>query len=307
MRRYIEAMTSRPTPPPWPQAATGQARPCLTRAAMRGPRPARPLARAQAGGRCIVCRGWCDGGLCRHCDARFAFARERCDGCGLPLSPSRPPAAGGGRGALRALPARAAAMVARGGRRRLRLPWDRRSPTSSSTSGSSPSVRCCGRLLARLARRARQRRARGGRAAGARTPARARLQPVLGARAPARPRAGARGPRRRAVPRARHRPPAGPASRRARRQPAGRVRRHAAPRRVGARRAHRAGGRRAHHRRDRARGHPHPARRGCARRAGVGRSRAAASLQRRAIDAATIAPCSASSSSTPRSRPTPAT
>ncbi|MCK9688416.1 phosphoribosyltransferase family protein [Scleromatobacter humisilvae] len=41
--------------------------------------------RAAAGGRCLVCRGWCDGGLCRHCDARFAFARERCDGCGLPF------------------------------------------------------------------------------------------------------------------------------------------------------------------------------------------------------------------------------
>jgi ComF family protein len=41
--------------------------------------------RHQAGGRCVVCRGWCDGGLCRFCDARFAFARERCTGCALPL------------------------------------------------------------------------------------------------------------------------------------------------------------------------------------------------------------------------------
>ena len=41
--------------------------------------------RVSAGGRGLVCRGWCDGGLCRHCDARFAFARDRCDGCGLPL------------------------------------------------------------------------------------------------------------------------------------------------------------------------------------------------------------------------------
>jgi ComF family protein len=32
-----------------------------------------------------VCRGWCDGGLCTHCAARFAFERPRCDGCALPL------------------------------------------------------------------------------------------------------------------------------------------------------------------------------------------------------------------------------
>jgi ComF family protein len=42
--------------------------------------------RRQAGGRCVVCRGWCEGGLCRHCDARFAFERPRCGGCALPLS-----------------------------------------------------------------------------------------------------------------------------------------------------------------------------------------------------------------------------
>jgi ComF family protein len=42
--------------------------------------------RAAAGGRCLVCRGWCAGGLCGHCDARFAFARERCEGCALPLA-----------------------------------------------------------------------------------------------------------------------------------------------------------------------------------------------------------------------------
>ena len=33
-----------------------------------------------------MCRGWCDGGLCPFCDARFAFARERCRGCALPLA-----------------------------------------------------------------------------------------------------------------------------------------------------------------------------------------------------------------------------
>ena len=41
--------------------------------------------RRQAGGRCGVCRGWCDSGLCRYCDARFAFERPRCGGCALPL------------------------------------------------------------------------------------------------------------------------------------------------------------------------------------------------------------------------------
>ena len=58
--------------------------PLLTRAAQHT-RDLLGRWRACAGGRCIVCRGWCDGGLCRHCDARLAFARERCDGCALPL------------------------------------------------------------------------------------------------------------------------------------------------------------------------------------------------------------------------------
>ena len=44
--------------------------------------------RARAGGRCTVCRGWCDGSLCRHCDARFAFPRSRCGGCALPQAPA---------------------------------------------------------------------------------------------------------------------------------------------------------------------------------------------------------------------------
>ena len=34
----------------------------------------------------MVCRGWCDGVLCPHCDARFAFARDRCAGCALPMA-----------------------------------------------------------------------------------------------------------------------------------------------------------------------------------------------------------------------------
>jgi ComF family protein len=41
--------------------------------------------RRQAGGRCIVCRGWCHAALCTHCNARFAFAHDRCSGCALPL------------------------------------------------------------------------------------------------------------------------------------------------------------------------------------------------------------------------------
>ncbi len=48
--------------------------------------------RRQAGGRCAVCRGWCSDGLCRCCEARFAFQRPRCDGCGLPLLASEPEA-----------------------------------------------------------------------------------------------------------------------------------------------------------------------------------------------------------------------
>jgi ComF family protein len=42
--------------------------------------------RRRAGGRCVVCRGWCDGGLCPFCDTRFAFAGQRCSGCALPLA-----------------------------------------------------------------------------------------------------------------------------------------------------------------------------------------------------------------------------
>ncbi len=49
---------------------------------------ARALARSArhaAGGRCAVCRAWCEGGLCAPCDGRFAFARERCGGCAMPI------------------------------------------------------------------------------------------------------------------------------------------------------------------------------------------------------------------------------
>ena len=48
--------------------------------------------RRQAGGRCAVCRGWCEHGLCRCCEACFAPCRPRCDGCALPLLASAPEA-----------------------------------------------------------------------------------------------------------------------------------------------------------------------------------------------------------------------
>jgi len=53
-----------------------------TRAAL-GARDLAGRWRTAAGGRCIVCRGWCDGGLCPPCDARVAVPRARCTGCGL--------------------------------------------------------------------------------------------------------------------------------------------------------------------------------------------------------------------------------
>ncbi len=43
--------------------------------------------RRALGGRCAVCRSWCDDGLCGCCAARFACARRRCPGCALPLPP----------------------------------------------------------------------------------------------------------------------------------------------------------------------------------------------------------------------------
>lgn len=41
------------------------------------------LGRARAGGRCAVCRGWCEGDLCAFCHARFTFDVPRCPGCAL--------------------------------------------------------------------------------------------------------------------------------------------------------------------------------------------------------------------------------
>ncbi|MFL6696314.1 MAG: ComF family protein [Vitreoscilla sp.] len=82
-------MTSRPDDSAMAAGGHGPSAPLLTRAAART-RGLLAHWRAAAGGRCIVCRGWCDGGLCRPCAARFAFARARCGGCALPLSVEAP-------------------------------------------------------------------------------------------------------------------------------------------------------------------------------------------------------------------------
>ena len=67
-----------------PAGAAGPSVPRLTRTAA-GVRGLLAHWRRQAGGRCVVCRGWCDGGLCRWCEARFAFDQPRCGGCALPV------------------------------------------------------------------------------------------------------------------------------------------------------------------------------------------------------------------------------
>src|SRR6185503_12901221 len=86
MRQYIEPMTSRPDDSAMAAGGAGPSAKRLTRVAART-RSLLSSWRAAAGGRCLVCRGWCDGGLCRPCDARFAAACERCEGCGLPHTP----------------------------------------------------------------------------------------------------------------------------------------------------------------------------------------------------------------------------
>jgi len=78
-------MTSQPDGSSMAAGRAGPSGPLLSRA-MAGTRRLLGRWRQQAGGRCVVCRGWCQGGLCVHCDARFALARDRCSGCALPLS-----------------------------------------------------------------------------------------------------------------------------------------------------------------------------------------------------------------------------
>ncbi len=78
--------------------------------------------RRRAGGRCAVCRGWCDDGLCACCAARFAFAHARCGGCALPFSPHPDEAFDARCGRCRRAPpawSRAVAGVDYG------YPWDR--------------------------------------------------------------------------------------------------------------------------------------------------------------------------------------
>jgi ComF family protein len=104
MRQYIEPMTSQPDADP---IARHRARHSTRRRAavresfervLRSSRNTLSAWRRAAGGRCVVCRGWCDEGLCAYCHARFAFTCERCQGCAIPMaglaaSPESMPAA----------------------------------------------------------------------------------------------------------------------------------------------------------------------------------------------------------------------
>ena len=68
-------------------AGAGLGTPRLTARAAAGLHALADGWRRRAAGRCVVCRGWCAGGLCPPCDARFAVPRDRCTGCALPLAP----------------------------------------------------------------------------------------------------------------------------------------------------------------------------------------------------------------------------
>ncbi len=112
-------------------------------------RPRHLLARWRrlAGGRCIVCRGWCDGGLCAPCDVRFAFARPRCEGCALPLVAGAPGLAPGRCVRCRLAPppwSRAVAGVDYG------YPWDRALADLKFHQRLEPAGALLGPLLARL-------------------------------------------------------------------------------------------------------------------------------------------------------------
>ena len=71
-----------------PAGAPGFGAPRLTTRAAAGLHALAAGWRERSGGRCVVCRGWCRGGLCDPCSGRFAFARQRCTGCALPLDAS---------------------------------------------------------------------------------------------------------------------------------------------------------------------------------------------------------------------------
>ena len=106
--------------------------------------------RRQAGGRCVVCRGWCDGGLCRWCEARFASGQPRCGGCALPLRAAPAALADGGdarcvRCRLAPPPwSRAVAGVDYG------YPWDRLLTDLKFHQRLEPTAALLGPLLARL-------------------------------------------------------------------------------------------------------------------------------------------------------------
>ena len=68
-----------------PAGRAGPSRGPLTRAS-RATRELLERWRREAGGRCVVCRGWCADGLCAFCAARFALPRPRCSGCALPIA-----------------------------------------------------------------------------------------------------------------------------------------------------------------------------------------------------------------------------
>ena len=142
-------MTSRPDAFAMPAGGAGPSAARLTRAAA----DARTLLarwRRAAGGRCVVCRGWCDGGLCRWCESRFAFGRPRCGGCALPLpaTTTAPPDDGDPRCVrCRLAPppwSRAVAGVDYG------YPWDRPLADLKFHQRLEPIAALLGPLLARL-------------------------------------------------------------------------------------------------------------------------------------------------------------
>ena len=69
-----------------PAGGAGLGTPRLTARAGTGLRALADGWRRRAGSRCVVCRGWCETGLCPPCAERFASARERCGGCARPLA-----------------------------------------------------------------------------------------------------------------------------------------------------------------------------------------------------------------------------
>ena len=134
-----------------PAGGAGPSAGPLTRA-VAGVRPLFAHWRRRAGGRCVVCRGWCDGALWSWCAARFATARPRCAGCALPLLLPHPPAAPADDGDLRCVRcrlapppwSRAVAGVDYG------YPWDRQLAELKFHQRLEPLAALLQPLLARL-------------------------------------------------------------------------------------------------------------------------------------------------------------